>query len=565
MWTEDAVSFTELKALHEVGTMTGDTSAAAMFDANVTNFVGNTNVVENDLVYNVNLGVYGAVTAITSVRVEHTPISSSSKGIGIATRNQDAGDLYEIIDTIELNIVTTESMNITDNTTTTLAGTDATTVIVSGVADFTKTEIRIGDFVRNTTRNAITQVTAIATASIGVHGIADMSSGDSIIFTKSAMPQGDSPHVHYNRLYMLDSRDKKKIRISGADDAQDFSRDSATLDTSNFSIDVSTYDRQSFDFGSLQPEGDELLGIASWQRFIAFIGRKSIYFYQGTVPIGDNADLAAVGLFPQGCVSKFAFANIGNMLAFASPNGIEGVSFGNDSLVLSQEQMSSQINTTLRTSIENTSESEMRMFLYQKRSWLVFKIGGEMWVYNTTPVVTEGTEEIIGSWHLFDGKFAQMNDFLVGSNGTLTCCGSDGKVAEFDQDTYDDLGDNISTEYRTGWLSMAEPKSRITTKHGRYLKPLFETGENITYTILVEAPYNAESSETIIVDTSGATGAIGLAVVGTAVIGGSPVVNTKYSLRWRGERARLTISTSDTKGKDIISNFTFYYTEAGIQ
>lgn len=563
VWTADAITFTELKALHEVGTMSGDTSAGGFFDADITDWISNTNLVENDVVYNATLQAYGVVNSVSADRIAHTTISASAKGVGIATRNQDAGDIYEVIDTIEMNIVETASMNVKDNIATTIGDTSAAGIFVSGVADFTKTEIRVGDYIRNTTRSALTVVTAVATGQIGVHGIAGQTAGDSIVFLKSAMPIAKSAHVHYNRLYLLDARDLQKARISGAGDPQDFSRDSATIDTGDFPIDIATYDKQTFDFGSLQPEGDELLGFASWQRFLALIGRKNIYFFEGTVPVGEFANLVPVGLFPQGCVAPQAFANIGNMLAFASPNGVEAVSFGQHALTLDQEQLLFQINTTLRTSIQNTAEEDMKMLFYPRRSWMMFKIGGEMWIYSNAPVVVEGEEEIYGSVHLFDGKFAQMNDFKVQSDGTLIVCGAGGKVAQFDRDTYDDLGEDIATVYRTGWLSMAEPKSRVSRKHGRYLKPLLETGENIEYTFRVEAPYNAESTETIVISTSGAAASIGLAIVGEAVIGGSPVINDKYALRWRGERVRLTISTSDTKGKDIISNFTFYYTEAG--
>ncbi len=564
VWTNDGVTFTELKALHEVGTTTGDTSAQAFYDADVSAWTA-TNITINDIVYNVDLNAYGVITAVASGKVTHTKISASALGIGIAANNQDAGQAYEVIDSLELNIVALGSSNELDNTTTTIGDTSAAGIFASAVSDYTNTEIRVGDWVRNTTRSALTQVTAVATSQIGVHGITGQTAGDSVIFLKSAMPNGDSPHVHYSRLFLLDGRDKTKARISGADDPQDFSRDSATIDTSDFSIDVNTYDKQSFNIGPLQPQGDELLGFSSWQRFLAVIGRNNVYFYQGTVPVGENTDLAPVGLFPQGCISKSAFINLGNTIAIASPNGIESVAFGESASSLNLEQLSFQINTTLRNSIANAAESDMQMLYFPKRSWLMFKVGGELWIYSNAPVVVAGKEKrSMGSWHLFDGKFAQMNDFLVRSDGSLLCCGGN-NVAHFEQNTFDDLGDNIATEYRTGWLSMQEPGSLVTTKHGKYIKPLFETGQNIVYTIHVDAPYNAESSETITVSTSGAAASIGMAVVGKSVIGGSPVINDKHSLRWRGERARFTITTDDTKGKDVISNFTIYYTELGKQ
>ena len=88
-------------------------------------------------------------------------------------------------------------------------------------------------------------------------------------------------------------------------------------------------------------------------------------------------------------------------------------------------------------------------------------------------------------------------------------------------------------------------------------------GANVTYAIRAESPYQAESGETVRVTAQPVGGVIGLAVVGTHSIGGSPAQAPKYPLRWRGERVKFNFLTDDTTGPDILTHYTVVYNKYG--
>src|SRR3546814_12402187 len=101
----------------------------------------------------------------------------------------------------------------------------STSLFRSAVTDvnFLDTDIRVKVYIRNTTRTAVMQVSAIATA-LTVTSVSAQAAGDSLIFLKSAMPIAERQHVHFGRLYMTDARDLRKIRISGAGNPEDMTR-----------------------------------------------------------------------------------------------------------------------------------------------------------------------------------------------------------------------------------------------------------------------------------------------------------------------------------------------------
>ena len=97
----------------------------------------------------------------------------------------------------------------------------------------------------------------------------------------------------------------------------------------------------------------------------------------------------------------------------------------------------------------------------------------------------------------------------------------------------------------------------MRVKNGRYIKPVFESGDALSYTIRAEGGYDIISSESITVLTSGA-GVIGQAIIGTTPIGGTGVQSRKFPLRWRGEQMRLTVTTDTSAGPDVITGYTVY-------
>ena len=264
--------------------------------------------------------------------------------------------------------------------------------------------------------------------------------------------------------------------------------------------------------------------------------------------------------------------SIGNDFIFISPDGAQSVSQVDDASTLNRAHLSEAIRTTLRDELERASGDEIFAFHYPRRSWFCLKISSQMYVFNYTPYFSQehlalrasgDVKERSGSWHLFDGKFARQNAYFLRQNGDLICCGDGGKVYIFDQGDFDDDGETYTTEYQTGWLTLDEPKKSTKTKAGKYIRPLFNAGSNIVYTIRAEAGFSVDSTESITIIASGGATPIGLAVIGSAVIGGSSVQDIRHPLRWRGREVRLTFMTDDNKGPDIIARFTLYVSQHG--
>lgn len=539
-FTKDGETFEDLLPIIAQGKTDGSANTTTISDADYSNWATGTDVATNDLVWNVTKDAYGAITAVTSAAITHTTIGTGGDGIGAADEDQSANDFYRILDMVELNIIPTE--NDPDNIAVAASGASDIVVRVSAV-DFSTTEIKTGDYIRNTTRGAVTRVTSVS-ADVNVVPVSGQIAGDSLVFLKSAMPITYGAHVHYGRLYMIDARDRQKVRISGANDPQDMTTDAGTLDSISFS------------FGDLQPQGDVLQWIDSFQRFFIMGGRRNIYAYAGTSPIGEDADFIPIGLFPQGSVSSNGSQSTGNDMTFVSPDGLQSFALIQDASNLQRANLSEQIKVTLREEIRNASD--IQLIHYPRRSWLLLKVGSQMYVYSYTVFIGDADGLETGAWHLFDGLFARQNAYMVNSEGDLVCCGANGKVYTFDQDTFTDDGQPYTTEYQTGWLSLEEPKKTRRRKALNYIRPILDAGGAVEYTIRAEAPFDATSTDSLIVSTSGATNSIGQGVIGDASIGGSSVLNDKYPLRVRGEVVRVSFETNDDQGPDVINRYTLF-------
>lgn len=564
VFTEDGTTFEQLRGIIEAGVLGADTSAAGAKDGNITDWVTDTDVVENDLLYNKALDAYGVINTVTTAQVAHSIIGTAqATGLGVAqttARNQAPGDGYQILDLVELNVINVNG--VMDNTSTNTSGSNATTVKVNGT-DFSTTEIKIGDYVRNTTRQAVAKISAISGSALTVTSVASQTAGDSLIFLKEAMPIAKQAHVHFGRYYQIDARDQKKVRISGPNNAQDLTTDAGTLDTTTFN------------FGALQPQGDIAIAMESFQRFFAIGGKENLYLYQGIDPIAQTTargtDFDIIGLFPQGVAAADGMVSIGSELIFLTPDGVQSARLGGDASQVDLSNLSESIKITLRGLVQNTPENQIQALHYPRRSWFMLKIGSQIYVFNYTrnfgvdqPVLDQSQGQLstrAGSWSLFDGKFARQNFYLVRSNGDLVCVGEGGKVYQFDNDgVYNDDGETYRTEYQTPWMDFTDLSPRfhdVKIKEIKYIKPIFEAGANTNYTIRLEGGLETESTESIIVGVSGGTGTIGTAVLPFS-IGGANAQNTKYSLRGSGEQFRLTFTTEDANGPDVLSRYTLY-------
>lgn len=558
VYTEDGEKFHPLRAIVEQGKTSSPTSATGMRDVQITDWTL-TDVAVNDLIRFPAKDCWAVITSVGASNLTFTAVGSAGNATGEGVGNDipEAGTPYWIEDMIELNVIPSGLSGVPDdNVAVAGPGTTTQVIAVSGV-NFADTVMRVGDWIHNTTRNAISQVTAVS-ARINLSApIASQAAGDSIVFLSPAMPIAHYAHVHYGRLYMVDARDRTRIVISGAEDPQDISTDAGTLDS------------MSFRFGSQQPQGETILALASFQAFFAIVGQRNIYLYSGTTPIPSSAtanddDFAPVALFPQGGISTRGVVSIGNDLAFVTPDGVQAASQVQDATTLNRTNLSEPIRNLLRAAIADADpESEIQLFHYPRRSWLMLRVGSQMFVYNYSALIGEDNDRFSdggGSWSLFDGRFARQRDYFVRANGDLIAVGAGGTVYKMDVGFSDD-GDPISTTYRTGWLTLEETgraRGSVRVKKGQYIKPVVESGANVTYRIEAEAPYDRESSDVIVIPASGGAQPIGLAVVGETPIGGSPVSNRKFDLRWRGEVVRLTFHTEHTTGPDIISRYTLY-------
>lgn len=553
-YTEDGTIFKELIALIGEGSM-AEVSGNAFEDSNIRDWVGR-GARANDLLENVTKKTFGFVTSLVTAqasavsaaalaRIVHSPMGVSGNALASGANNA-TGDIYRIWDLVELNVAPTDGEP--DNTGTLVGNTSAGGINVSGMTNWPGTELRVGDWINNTTRQSVSQVTGIASAHVTHVAVSAQVTGDSIVLMKSAMPISTHMHTHYGHLFHIDARDRRKIRISGPGDPQDMTN-GATLDSSTFK------------YGSLQPLGDFARAMGSFQRFFVIGGTRYVFLYSGVDPL-DTQNFTPVGLFPQGVAAEDALLSIGNDATFLTPDGLQTVSLVGDASTLNRTNISEAIKTTLREEILTADEDEIKLFHYPRRSWLFVKIGARLYVFNYTAYVGGGSVKPGGgSWSIFDGKFAQQNDYAVRANGTLVCCGPGGKVYEFDQGTYDDDGEAYSTEWESAHLKPQGNNVNLT--RGEYIKPVIKAGANIVYTIEAEGDYDAGQSSDSITIPASAGSAVGNAVVGTAIVGGSTTHNDKWPLRWRGEAVKIRITTPGGQGPDVLAHHTLYFSGHG--
>lgn len=557
-YTDDGgTTFKELKAVMEQGVAASGTDQTNLKDASITNWLSTTYITNNDLVYNSTLGAYGFVTSVGASNIVNTQISTTAKGaIGVASRTPASGDIYEVTDLIELNIIPT---GVTlDNFGTATTGTTDNVIAVSGV-NFANTQIRTGDMIYNTTRNGIARVTSVS-ANINVTGVSAQVPNDTITFFKSAMPIAAWPHVHYGRFYVIDARNRGEVRYSGPADPQDFTTSQITLQTASQA------------YNSRQPQAESILCLETFQQYLVAGGERNVYIDSGINPSATSAqavDFQPVGLFPQGCVSRFALESIGGAMIFGANDGIRNFNavFNNQTFQAANlsEPIKSEISRAIASKVIDSAD-EVQAIHYPRRNWLLFKVGDVIYNYNYSPFYSLGKIETqtYGSFSTFTGKFAQQKVYYIRRNGDLICGGANGSIYEFDKGNYDDDGEAINTTMETSFLKLTEPEEGTQSKSGVYIKPVFETSQPITYTIEATGDFDSLGTDTATAVTQG-VGMVGFGVVGASPVGGNRVYDQKLPLRWKGEQFKIRISTSDSKGPDIITGYVIYGNVLGKQ
>lgn len=553
-YTNDGgTSFKELKAIVEAGIASStQTSSTSLTDSTVTSWVASTFVTNNDIVYNYTRDAYGIVTSVGATNLSMSPIGSAATGIGYSSGNQQSGDTYEIIDGISLNVIPVG--NSYDNFATLASGSSATEVRVSGV-DFSTTEVKAGDFIYNTTRNAVTQVVSVS-ANLAVTSVTGQVANDSVTFHKSAMPIASYPHVHYGNLHLIDSRQRGVVRISGTNDPQDFTTNQNNIES------ITNY------YNTKQPQAETLQCLKTFQQYLVAGGQRNVYADSASLTTrtsgaatNSGQDFSPVGLFPQGCVSRYGLESIGGACLFIANDGVRNFNAGFNANTFQTANITEAIKTEIANAIhvQETDPDEIQIIHYPRRNWALIKIGDVIYNYNYTPSYSQGqiNQNQYGSFSKFTGKFAQQKAYFVRRNGDLICAGRDGKVYEFDKSSYSDDGETIPTVFETGYLKLNDAQEGTQIKSGVFIKPTFETSSSITYTITATGGFDRLTTDTVSITTVGVF-EVGIARIGFSRIGGNRITEVKLPLRWRGEEFRIRIETDSTDGPDIITGYTIY-------
>lgn len=556
-YTDDGgLTYKELKAIVTRGKTSSGSNATTLTDADISNWVGATLAANNDIVYNVTLNAYGIVSTIVSAQLTHTAIGSAATGAGNASRNQQSGDNYELMDYVDLNVIAQPDGS-SDNVGTMSTGTTTTVVAVSGI-DFSATEIRRGDFVYNTTRGAIALVGTVSANVNLQQSIAGQISGDAVALFKSAMPISSWVHVHYGRAYFLDARNQRRVVITAPDDPEDVTTFQKTLDAT------------SYGFGTQQPTGDVIITMGTFQGYFVAAGKKNLFIYKGATPIQDNSqtdiDFVPTAFYPNGVVSRFGLNTNGSDLLHITAEGMQAINIGNISNTTVQNNVSVPIRQEMLNLISQTPSDDVQLTFYPRRSWHIVKIGDACYVLNTNPSYNDAGQQLpSASWHLFNGLWAQQNHYFVRRNGDLVACGPQGFIYSLDSGAATDDGAVITTDIVTAWLTLEEPQKTQRVKQGQYIKPIFESSTGVGYTINAVAGWDNYSSDSIVVSALGG-GQIGSAIVGVTPIGsGNFAQADKYPLRWRGEQVRIEFATNSSASPDIVTGFVLYGDIGGIR
>lgn len=560
IYTDDAGNtFKELKALITQGILAGGSNTTTVIDGNISDWIDSTLVSNNDIIYNVTRNGYGLVTTVASAALTITGIGVGGNGAGKTISDQAAGDAYQLVDYVNMNVIPDGAGGLTDVGTAT-AGTTTTVVAVSGV-NFGNTEMRRGDFVYNSTRGAISQVGTVSANANLQQAVSGQISGDALVFFKSAMPITSWIHVHYGRAAYLDSRNNTRVVFSASDDPQDVTTYQKTLDSTSFS------------FASQQPEADSLLSLETFLSYFVASGKKNLYIYQGNTPIQDasttNINFTPIAFYPNGIAGRFGLETNGGDLLHLTVDGLQAVNIGFNAFSVNQNNASVPILNDMRTAInqQNNTTDNIQLTYYPHRRWLICKIGDQCFILNTQPSYDDsGQQQQIASWHLFTGKWAQQNHYFVRRNGDLLACGAGGMVYNMDfTSASTDNGDVINTNLETAWIRLEDPQKTPRIKEFHFIRPIFESSPDVEYTISIVAGLDNYSSDSITV-SAGGTGAIGSGIVGTTPVGGGSFSQAvKYPLRARGEEAKIGFTTQSSAAQDIISSFSVFGNIGGVR
>ena len=568
--------FLPLNSVLAQGVLGAGSTKSIVVDADISAWNTLTYVAPNDILYNVTRNAFGIVTSVGASNLDITPITSAGdggRGLGLGLNGEEEtqaqGDVYQIWDLVANNVISlSNDIDLKDNVALATTGTTEDIVFVSG-AQFVDEKVLPGDFIYNATQNAVMQIEQVfdnylLVAANNPTYVWSQTAGDSLVFLKNAVPVASYVHVHYGRAYLVDSRDPTKIYPSAPDTLEDFTTFQGTLQASQVN------------YGAQQPQGEEILTLGSFQRYLVAGGKRNVYVSQGIDPIQDTTaavtDLAPVGLFTQGVISSKSLANIGSDMLFASKDGLRQFRIS-DILAVNTDNVSEFIKTELRTAISSNlfDPDTLQVIHYPRRNWVMFKVGDVIYNFNYTAVYDKAQGGLVsgGSWSKFTGTFAQGRDYLLRSDGSILVSVSanvsglvNDQILQFDAGNDDDAGDPILTDYEASWIG---PDGGFIMDT-RYIKPYFENITDTNYTMTITSDLETlYLDDTVIVSAAGGP-AVGSAIVGSSPVGGTKITNgNKYPFRSRGEQVKIRVTTSAGSAPDILSKFILYGNQFGLK
>mgnify|MGYP001586510540 CR=1 FL=1 len=559
-WTENGTTFEEQRALTGFGSATGITSALSLLDNGIVNWILEP-IAVNDIVYNRTENGFGVITAITTGRVDHTAISSAATGIGIITNISSAGHAYEIIDTVALNVIPADGP-LNDNVGLAGVATGAGQITVSGMTNWFATEVRVGDYVRNPTRSAITQVTAIASATLGVNGITGQVCGDSLLFLKGAMPIPFFSHIFFDRMYSIDARDRSKIRVSTKDDPSDYTTAGGTLESMTIAA------------GNMAADAERFLQITSFRDNIVFGGEKNIIMFTGGDPIADVSgaaiDFKISTIIPSGIVSQDSMTPVGNVLLFVSRDGVQAAGYQiTQQIAVSNitEQLAATTQADLNQAL-TVSAGRVRLVNYPRRQLAILKARTTAnRVLNYTiqsqyrGKATEASYIMGGraTWTTFTGQMAGTDAEMVDSQGRFLVAYQSASVdfiGEFDaiRQTSAATPDRALNNMTWGVpeISLSDESGKGFSPyvhHGKFIQLHCETMSGNNPTVTIEVENELASSASVADSVSFTVGPTGteennletIMKIATVI---PPNSGRKFPLRWRGSEVEFETTVS---------------------
>lgn len=242
------------------------------------------------------------------------------------------------------------------------------------------------------------------------------------------------------------------------------------------------------DLSTKMPVVDELLDISEKDGITLFFFKNTIQLWKGynPAPEGSFSWLKTLNI---GAVHPGLIADLPNDIAFFSDSGARSLSRVLQTEQLDVTDFAKEVDPSITAAVsllKQNDQTKVASFHFSEQGWYGFKIGAEVFVFQTTGALY--------GWTKFKGLFSQADSFFNSLNGKLYL--SIGrKLYQYTTDIYDDNGLPISTKWWTPWLRLNNNQKRWANK---YVSVLSEQGVYMPIQIKRYKDYDSFSYQTTI-------------------------------------------------------------------